>query len=288
MKNDKKGLGKGLDAIFGSSISNVLDEIQAGHSELASGKVELPISEIKPNPYQPRLQFDDSKIQELAQSVSQHGIFTPILVKKSVNGYELIAGERRLRAAKLNNMASIPAMIVDFDDQQMMEIALLENIQRENLNVMEEAKAYSKIIDRLGYTQDELAKRIGKSRVHVTNVLRLLKLPKEIQDMVVADKLSMGHVRALLPLEDKTDMLLIAYKAIDEGLSVRRVEALVKQLMQPKVKKPVNESQYLAVEQLLLEKFQTPIKIDQKHISITYHGNDDLNRILTLLGLIEE
>ncbi|MGL5541568.1 MAG: ParB/RepB/Spo0J family partition protein [Erysipelotrichaceae bacterium] len=290
MKNERTGLGQGLDAIFGANVSDVLDEIQAGNVEVGSGKIEVPVDSVRPNPHQPRIQFSDEKIHELAQSISQHGVFTPILVKKSVNGYELVAGERRLRAAKMANLSSIPAIIVEFNDQQMMEIALLENIQRENLNAIEEAQAYAKLIDKLHYTQEELAVRIGKSRVHVTNLLRLLKLPEEIQEMVVNDLLSMGHVRALVTLDNQSDMLFLAHQAIKEGLSVRKVEALAKAMHQnhtpKKTKKTVAD--YSFVQQQLLNKFQTPIKVDDKHITITYNGVDDLNRILELIGCLEE
>ncbi|MGL5977975.1 MAG: ParB/RepB/Spo0J family partition protein [Erysipelotrichaceae bacterium] len=290
MKQDKKGLGKGLDAIFGSSVSDVLDDIQAGHVDAGTSKTELPTNLIKPNPYQPRIQFSDDKIHELAQSIEQHGVFTPILVKKSVNGYELIAGERRLRAAKMINLANIPAIVVDFDDKQMMEIALLENIQRENLNAIEEAKAYAKLIEKLNYTQDELAQRIGKSRVHVTNLLRLLKLPNSVQQLVIEDRLSMGHVRALVSIEDVEDLIFLANKAAEEGLSVRKVEALAKALNQPTSVKPekVETYNFDFVQQQLLHKFQTPVKVDDKHITITYNGNDDLNRILELIGCLEQ
>lgn len=289
MKKNTGGLGKGLDAIFGSSVADVLDDIQHGNVEFGSNKTELPVHLIKPNPYQPRIQFNDDKIYELAQSIAQHGVFTPILVKKNVNGYELIAGERRLRAVKMNKMDTIPAIIVDFDDQQMMEIALLENIQRENLNAIEEAKAYAKMVERLGYTQEDLAKRIGKSRAHVANLLRLLKLPAMLQQMVIDNELSMGHVRALITIENTDDMVFLAKKAIQEGLSVRKVEALAKVLTQPTIEKaPKIGNDYSFVQQRLLDKFQTPVKIDQKHITITYNGNDDLNRILELIGCLDE
>ena len=171
-KKSEARLGKGLAAIFGEDVSEVLEDIQQGKSDTnVSGRFEVAVEEVRPNPYQPRKSFDDARLQELAQSIRQHGVFTPILVKKSVGGYELIAGERRLRASKLAGLKKIPAILMEFDDQQMMEIALLENIQREDLNAIEEAKAYEKLIKKLGYTQEELASRIGKSREHVANTL---------------------------------------------------------------------------------------------------------------------
>ena len=231
LKDDGSRLGKGLSAIFGEDIDGVLDDIQQGSSEAGSkGRLEIAVNDIKPNPYQPRRDFDDNRLQELADSIRLHGVFTPILVKKAVQGYELIAGERRLKASKLAGLSMIPAILMDFDDQQMMEIALLENIQREDLNAIEEAAAYEKLIHKLEYTQDELAKRIGKSREHVANMLRLLKLPKRVQKYVVEKQLSMGHVRALLALKDEEQMELAAVQAIRDHLSVRAVEALVKKM----------------------------------------------------------
>ena len=202
-KNNAR-LGKGLSSIFGQDVSKVLDDIQNGDMEVErQEQSKIPVDEIRPNPYQPRKVFNDEALKELSSSIKQHGVFTPILVKKSIQGYDLIAGERRLRASKLAGLKDIPAIIVDFDDQEMMEIALLENIQREDLNVIEEAKAYEKLIQRLGYTQEQLAHRVGKSREHITNLLRLLKLPEDVQEYVVSKQLSMGHVRALLGLKTK-------------------------------------------------------------------------------------
>lgn len=202
---DTNRLGKGLNSIFGQDVSKVLEDIQNGDVKTEKQEqTKINIDQIRPNPYQPRKVFDDTALQELSQSIKQHGVFTPILVKKSIQGYDLIAGERRLRASKLAGMSDIPAIIVDLNDQEMMEIALLENIQRENLNGIEEAKAYEQLIQRLNYTQEQLANRVGKSREHITNTLRLLKLPEDVQEYVVQKKLSMGHVRALIGLKDET------------------------------------------------------------------------------------
>ena len=289
MATKKGGLGKGLDAIFGGNVSEMLEDIQQGNIEVGNGsKFEINVKDIKPNPYQPRKKFDEEKLKELAESIKTHGVFTPILVKKSVQGYELIAGERRFRACKLAKVNKIPAIVMDFDDQQMMEIALLENIQRENLNVIEEAQGYAKLIEKLGYTQEALANRIGKSREHVANLLRLLKLPKKIQDYVMNKQLTMGHVRAILPLETKEDMELVAKKAIDEKMSVRAVEALVKKMLHPTVAKVKENSIYKPVQQRLQEKLQTQVKVDDKQIIIRYVNNDDLNRILEILDCLEE
>lgn len=291
MAKKENALGKGLSAIFGESIDDVLEDIQQGGSdEYNSQKFEIPVEEIKPNPYQPRKVFDDDKIHELADSISQHGVFTPILVKKAIQGYELITGERRWRASKQAGIKTIPAIVMEFDDQQMMEIALLENIQREDLNAIEEAQGYEKLIKKIGYTQEELAKRIGKSREHVANLLRLLKLPASVQNYVVTKQLSMGHVRALLALKDEALMEEVAQKAIQLHLSVRAVETMVKNINEPKDKPEAKERDINLdpIENRLQSKLQTKVKIDEKQITIKYSGTQDLNRILELLDCLDE
>ena len=282
-KENNARLGKGLSAIFGEDVSNVLEDIQQGKSEVhEDSKFEVDVKDVKPNPYQPRKHFDDDKIQELADSIKLHGVFTPILVKKAVKGYELITGERRLRASKLAGLKRIPAILMDFDDQQMMEIALLENIQREDLNAIEEAQGYEKLIKKLGYKQEELAHRIGKSREHVANMLRLLKLPASVQQHVVNNELSMGHVRALLSLKDPKLMEEVAQKAIQLHLSVRAVETLVKNMNEPKPE-PVKKERDVNLDQVekrLQSRFGTKVKIDEKQNVIKYHCNDDLKSVL--------
>ena len=288
-KNNAR-LGKGLSSIFGQDVSKVLDDIQNGDMEVESQEQsKIPVDEIRPNPYQPRKVFDEDALKELSSSIKQHGIFTPILVKKSIQGYDLIAGERRLRASKLAGLKDIPAIIVDFDDQEMMEIALLENIQREDLNVIEEAKAYEKLIQRLNYTQEQLAHRVGKSREHITNLLRLLKLPEDVQEYVVNKQLSMGHVRALLGLKTEAGMRKVAKQAIDQGLSVRKVEQIVKDINNKKtVEKPKEDIYVKAAKEKLQEYFQTSVSISKNSISIHYENKEDLNRVLELLNLVEE
>ncbi len=292
-----KRLGKGLDdleglaAIFGSDVNDVLDDIQKGHTKVegVSDTTKLLVKEIKANPYQPRTNFDEQALQELKESIALHGVFTPILVKKAIKGYELIAGERRLRASKLAGLTEIPAMIVDFDDTQMMEIALLENIQRENLNAIEEAQALSNLLSKLSYTQEELAKRVGKSREYVANMLRLLKLPKIIQEYVVNKQLSMGHVRALLGLSSEETMILVAKKAIQEKMSVRAVEAYTKQLNEPVVKVvKAKDHTYDGVMNLMQNKLQTQVKIEKQKITISFSDTNDLNRILEIMDCLEE
>lgn len=290
-KEANSRLGKGLSAIFGEDVTNVLEDIQQGKTEVhEDSKFEVNVKDVRANPYQPRRNFDEDKIEELAESIRIHGVFTPILVKKAVRGYELIAGERRLRASKKAGLKKIPAILMDFDDQQMMEIALLENIQREDLNAIEEAVGYEKLIQKLGYTQEELAKRIGKSREHVANMLRLLKLPPIVQNHVVNGELSMGHVRALLSLKDEKMMEEVAQKAIQLHLSVRAVETMVKNINEPKSKpeKKARDINLDHVEERLQSRFQTKVKVDEKQITIKYSGTEDLNRLLELLGALEE
>ena len=288
-KNNAR-LGKGLSSIFGQDVSKVLDDIQNGDMEVErQEQSKIPVDEIRPNPYQPRKVFNDEALKELSSSIKQHGVFTPILLKKSIQGYDLIAGERRLRASKLAGLKDIPAIIVDFDDQEMMEIALLENIQREDLNVIEEAKAYEKLIQRLGYTQEQLAHRVGKSREHITNLLRLLKLPEDVQEYVVSKQLSMGHVRALLGLKTEANMRKVAKQAIDQGLSVRKVEQIVKDTNNKKtIEKPKEDIYVKAAKEKLQEFFQTSVSISKNAISIHYENKEDLNRVLELLNLVEE
>ena len=270
MAEKKKKLNKGLDAIFGGDITSLIDDIENNTPESSQEKIHL--DEIRPNPYQPRKVFDEQALNELALSIKEHGIFQPVILKKSVQGYEIVAGERRCRAAKIAELDEVPAIIVDFTDQQMMEIALLENIQREDLNAIEEAQAYHTMMEKLHLTQNELANRIGKSRTHITNTLRLLNLPEKIQEYVLDGSLSMGHARALITL-DKEKALRIAKRVIDEKLSVRDVENIVKgfelqeaRKNKPKVEKP---KEYQYVEGLLRKKYRTRIKaVSYTHLTL--------------------
>ena len=307
--SENSRLGKGLSSIFGGDITRMLDDIQNGESSSDHyTQMQIPVDQIRPNPYQPRKIFDEAALQELAASIEEHGVFTPILVKKSIHGYELIAGERRLRASKLAHKTEIPAIVVDFDDTQMMEISLLENIQRENLNVIEEARAYDQLIKNLHYTQEQLAARVGKSREHIANLMRLLRLPDEVSQMVIDKKLSMGHVRALLALKDDSSMKKLAIQAYEQGWSVRTMEQKVKELQESrkKAEKSAKEkaerqaAERQAAEQAFsenifireayhqLEEFcQTPVKIKPNAITIHYENDQDLTRILELLSLTE-
>lgn len=287
---DKNRLGKGLASIFGEDVSSVLEDIQRGSSdEYSSVKSTLKISDIRPNPFQPRRFFDEEKLEELADSIKQHGLFTPVLVRESVQGYELVAGERRLRASKIAKLKEIDAIVVDFDDTQMMEIAIVENIQREDLNVIEEAQGYNLLIKNLGLTQEEVAGRVNKSRSHITNLLRLLRLPDEVQSMVATNKLTMGHVRPLVTLKDKNDIIYYANEIYARKLSVREAENLISRLDdEPKntVPKEVRK-EYAYVQKLFEDKLQTRIVVEDKKVTISFSDDDDLNRILEVLGLFD-
>lgn len=288
-KRDKR-LGKGLSAIFGDEAQNILEEIQAGETDrFVSDKRTIPVSEIVVNPYQPRRTFDEDKLKELSESILQHGVLTPILVRKAVLGYELIAGERRLRATRMANLEEIPVIVVDFDDEQMMEVSLVENIQREDLNVIEEASAYRNLIDRFGYTQEDVANRMNKSRSHIANLLRLLTLPNEVVEMVENNQLSMGHVRPLVTIEDKDEQIKMARKARSQNLSVRQVEAMLKE--KPKTKIQINpqpRAEYRYPIELLEKKFQTKANIQNRKIILEFTDTDDLNRLLELMGVLED
>lgn len=282
-------LGRGLDQIFGEDLTKVLEEIQNDSDSTAS---EISVREIHANPYQPRISFDNDKLQELAESIKEHGVFTPILVRKSLNGYELIAGERRLRACKLAGKDTIPAIIVEMNDSQMMEVTLLENVQRENLNPIEEANGYYAIMNNLNYTQDELARHLGKSRAYIANLLRLRRLPEEVQEMVADQKLSGSHVRTLLSLDNDTDIKKWAEKTVKEQLSVHELEKKLKEEKaekKPKEKKKKEKDIYLVdLESSLSDKLKTNVEISKHKISIDFKDNEDLNRILELLNFLEE
>lgn len=286
--SDKNRLGKGLGAIFGEDVSDILEEIQQGeHHGVGSEKNTFPVDKIRPNPYQPRRNFDEEKLQELADSIAQHGLFTPVLIREAKSGYELVAGERRLRASRLANLDTIEAIIVDFNDQEMMEIAIVENIQREDLNVLEEAQGYQLLIDNLDLTQQEVAKRVNKSRSHITNLLRLLRLPETVQAMVAQNELTMGHVRPLLALETQEEMEEYATLILERKLSVREAERLINNKDKEPVTPKSKRKDYQYAETLFENKLQTRIEIDNKKIVISFNDDEDLNRILETLDLIE-
>lgn len=288
MNDKRKALGRGLEQLFNDEGLN-FDTIENSIIEEAKTNdqiVEIDLSELRANPYQPRKNFDEEALNELASSIKEHGVFQPIIVKKSIKGYEIIAGERRFRASKLAGMQTIPAIVKDFSDEEMMQIALLENLQRENLTSIEEAKAYKSIIESMNITQDELAKKVGKSRSHVTNILGLLKLPASVQDMVLYNKLSMGHARVLSKLDDPKTIEDLAQRVINEDLSVRKLESLVYDNEEKEVKTKKNtNNEYKYMEDFLKEKLGTNVKINNNKISIKFSNVQDLNRILEIMNI---
>lgn len=285
-----KGLGRGIDALF-QDLSKV-EEVDVKKEEV----LEIPLSDIRPNPYQPRKTFDETSLQELADSIQHSGVFQPIIVRKSsVKGYELIAGERRFRASKLAGKETIPAIVRDFDEEAMMQVAVLENLQREDLNPLEEAEAYEMLMKNLKLTQADVAKRLGKSRPYIANYLRLLTLPRLVKEMVQDERLSMGQARTLLGLKDKEKILKLANRTVKENLTVRQLEQIVTELnegkKEKKVPRLVKEKPYYLreSEDRLTDKFGTSVQIQEKDgkgkIQIEYLSPSDLTRILDILDI---
>ena len=289
METKKRALGRGLEQLFNSeNLDYNSFEKQIYETTNSDEIIELNLDEIRPNPYQPRTTFNEESLRELAESIKINGVFQPIIVKKGIKGYDLVAGERRLRASKMAGKLTIPAIIRDFSDQQMMEIALLENLQRENLNVIEEARAYETMIKKLNLTQDELSNKVSKSRSHVTNILGLLRLPQEIQQMLIENKLTMGHARVLSKLESEEKMLEYAQMIVNNKIPVREIEEItVKDERKNKIKKATDDRGYKYVEELLREKLDTKVKIKEKKIEISFVNVADLNRILEILNVKE-
>lgn len=291
MEGKKRALGKGLEQLFdldNLSVDNVSDFEKQIYSDTKGEEIiELNVDEIRPNPYQPRTVFDEKALNELALSIKENGVFQPIIVKKSIKGYEVIAGERRLRASKIAGMETIPAIIRQLSDDKMAEIALLENLQRENLNALEEAKAYKSLIEQLNITQEELANRVSKSRSHVTNVLGLLRLPKSVQDMIADQKLTMGHARVLSKLEDEDEIIKMANSIIENSMPVRELEKVSADKPRKKAQKREKSSEYKYVEELLCDKLDTKVKIKDKKLEISFVNNADLNRILEIINIKE-
>lgn len=287
----RRALGRGLEQLFNNDNLD-LESMERRIYESTSNEeiMELKISELRPNPYQPRKVFKDESLEELANSIKEHGVFQPIIVKKSIKGYEIVAGERRYRASKLAGLEKIPAIIRQFTDEQMMEIALLENLQRENLSAIEEAEAYRSMIENLGLTQEALAKRVGKSRSHITNILGLLRLPKEVQKEVANGNISMGHARVLSKLESDEKILELAHQIMEEKLPVRDIEKITdnKEIERKvKIHRQKESNEYKYVEDLLREKLDAKVKIKDKKIEIHFSNVADLNRILEVLNVKE-
>ena len=285
----RRALGKGLEELFNSEVLDYSAVEERIVNETPKEEiVNVKIKDLRSNPYQPRKVFDEEALKELADSIKEHGVFQPIIVKNSIKGYEIIAGERRVKASEIAGLEEIPAIIRDFNDTQMMEIALLENLQRENLTAIEEANAYKKLQETLSLTQEELATRLGKSRSHITNMLGLLSLPEDIQEDINNKKLSMAHARVLSKLEDLNQQKELEKKIIRDGISVRKLEELTKE---PKIKK-VNPqrrrpetSEYSYLQEGLSEKLGTKVVIKKNKLEISFVNGNDLNRILEVLNI---
>lgn len=287
-----RGLGRGLDALFADQAPVMESEKVEKAKEIKEDEnsvVYISINDIKPNENQPRKIFDDEKIDELADSILQHGIIQPLVVRKNTHGFEIVAGERRWRASRKAELKEVPCIVREFTDEENMLIAIIENMQREDLNPMEEAAGLHQMISSYGLTQEEVSKSVSKSRPYITNSLRLLKLPVEIQDMVSEGKLTTGHARALIPVEDKRLQMQIAEKIIVENLSVRRTEETISQLGKKKTKKVKKEkgADTIKVESELKDIFGTKISINKKGkkgtIQLEYYSKEELNRLIEML-----
>lgn len=283
--NNRKALGRGLEQLFTNEhidFDNFENEIVS--SAKKSDIVEIDIDEIRSNPYQPRKTFNDDTLQELADSIKEHGVVQPVIVKKSIKGYELIAGERRTKASKLAGLKKVPAIIRDFDDEEMMEIALIENIQRENLNPIEEAMAYESILEATKMTQEELATKFGKSRTYITNMLGLLKLPEDTKESVIKGDISMSHARVLSKLDDPEEIKKMAKKVMNEKMNVRELEDLSRKIPMPhRVRR--SSDNYIIYENIMRDKIGTKVRINNHKIEIPFDSEKDLERILEIIDI---
>lgn len=288
METKKKALGKGLEQLF---TNNVIDFDNFEKELVSDNKKDITmikLDEIRSNPYQPRKKFNEDSLNELAISIKEYGVVQPVIVKKSIRGYELIAGERRCRASKLAGLTEVPAIIKDFTDQEMMEIALIENIQREDLNPIDEAKSVMNIIKIRGMTQDEFATKFGKSRSYITNLLGLLKLPDNIQEMLINKKISASHARVLSKLDDEIQIENIARRIINENLNVRELEDIVnnKEIVK---RKPIvvqeRDPRLHIYEDIMSDKVGNKVKIKKNKIEISFDSVKDLERIMEILNI---
>ena len=311
MAGKKSGLGRGLDALFPEktvqskpkTVKTVkeekkvaVDTKKSSQQETSNGERMMKISMIEPNREQPRKKFDEDALQELSESIKQYGILQPLLVSDKKDYYEIVAGERRWRAAKMAGLKEVPVVVKEFTDQEIVEISLIENIQREDLNPIEEAMAYKRLMEEFHLKQDEIADRVAKSRTAVTNSMRLLKLSSKVQEMVIADMISAGHARALLGISDEALQETTAMKVFDEKLSVRETEKLVKNLVSPakKVKTEKNTAEdaiYESLEEKMKGIMGTKVSIQRKKnnkgkIEIEYYSRDELERIIDLFESI--
>ena len=302
MAAKKGGLGKGLDSLITDKVSKPVTGKTAGNDEKAVDGIMMDIKKVEPNRDQPRKNFDEDALIELSESIKQFGVLQPLLVQDKKDYYEIIAGERRWRAAKLAGLKEVPVIIKNLTDQEIVEISLIENIQRENLNPIEEAIAYKRLLTEFNLKQDEVAERVSKSRTAVTNSMRLLKLDEKVQQMLIDDMLSTGHARALLGIDDIEKQYAIAQKIFDEKLSVRETEKLVKKIQQEKDEKPAEKEVKIDpkleaichdLEEKMKAIFGTKVSINQKDnkkgkIEIEYYSMDELDRIVDLIRTVQK
>ena len=286
----RRALGRGLEELFNSEVLDYNTVEEKIVKETPKDEIVMVnLDELRSNPYQPRKVFDEEALQELSNSIKEHGVFQPIIVKKSIKGYEIIAGERRVKASRMAGLTEIPAIIRDFNDTQMMEIALLENLQREDLNAIEEATAYKKLQDTLSLTQEDLAKRLGKSRSHITNMLGLLSLPDSVKEEIINKNISMGHARVLSKLEDRNQQEELLQRIIKEDLSVRALEELTQEPTiiknNPQKKKEPKNNEYSYLQSELSEKLGTKVVIKKNKIEINFVNDNDLNRLLEYMNI---
>ena len=288
-----RGLGKGLDVMIPNIVGESKEKKQKTEIKEEAAETTVAITKVEPNRKQPRKFFDEDALQELADSIKQFGLLQPILVQDRKDYYEIIAGERRWRAARLAGLKEVPVIIKNYSDQEIVEIALIENIQREDLNPIEEAQAYKRLLEEFNLKQDEVAERVSKSRVAVTNSIRLLKLSDRVQQMVIDDMISTGHARALLAVDNEEEQYALAQKIFDEKLSVREIEKMVKNLHKPsKVKKMDDKTLqaiYLDIEEKLKQRLSTKVAVTSKgegagKIEIEFYNHEDLDRILDMIG----
>ena len=291
--NRRRALGKGLEELFGEEVLDfdTLEEKIVNETPKEEIK-QIPINELRSNPYQPRKVFDQNALNELASSIKEHGVFQPIIVKRSIKGYEIVAGERRAKASAIAGRDTIPAIIRDFNDEEMMEIALLENLQREDLNPIEEAMAYQNLMNAKGLNHEQLAERIGKSRSYVTNMVGLMNLPDSVKQLVIDKKISATHARALSKIKDVNKVEEMADRIINEGLTTAAIEELTQDKTIEKrnkiVRKETEENKtYKYIQELLCDRLETKVRIRGSKIEINFQDLNDFNRIMELLNIHE-
>ena len=290
MESKKKALGKGLEQLFSNSVIDFDNFEDTVIEENKKDVTEIKLDEIRSNPYQPRKTFNSETLNELAKSIKEYGVVQPIIVKKSIKGYELVAGERRTKAAKIAGLTSIPAIIKDFDDKEMMEIALIENIQREDLNPIDEASSINNIIKLRGYTQEEFGNKFGKSRTYVTNMVGLLRLPDDVKKLVENKEISMSHARVLSKIDDDAQVMKLANRIVTDSLSVHDLEKISQEEKRSEKSVSYNKDyssdhKYRMYENMIIDSLNTKVRVNKKKIEIYFDGVDELEEILEKMNI---